>query len=68
MDKQVATAIIRITVILILVGFVMIYRNINGSVWFSEYEGLMLTLIAFGVFLDVSCNNIPELNSMFEFK
>ena len=68
MDKQVATALIRIMVILIIVGFIMIYRNLNGSVWFSEYEGLMLTLIAFAVFFWVGCENIQDLNDMFEFK
>ena len=68
MDKQIVTTIIRIMVILIIVGFVMIYRNINGNVWFSEYEGLMVALIAFAVFFGVGCHNIQELNDMFEFK
>ena len=67
MDKQLATTIIRITVLLLLVGFVLIYRNLNSLSSFSEYEGLILALISFGIFFTVGCQNIKELNDMFEF-
>ena len=69
MDKEQLKTLMWIFTVMLVIGFILTFRNLNGEYVKSKYEGLVLSVIglAASVFIGVksSRNGVESFTSLF---